>query len=59
MATEAVSNLYQSFEDKKWTLATVGTGFVSPNSDKVVFPIQTRIVLFVYVKCSFSIVGKE
>ncbi len=30
MATVAGSILYQSFEDKKWTLATVGTGIVSP-----------------------------
>ncbi len=30
MATEAGSILYQSFGDKQWTLATVGTGIVSP-----------------------------
>ncbi len=30
MATEAGSILYQSFEDKKLTLATVGAGIVSP-----------------------------
>ncbi len=30
MATKAGSILYQSFEDKKLTLATVGTSIVSP-----------------------------
>ncbi len=30
MATDASSILYQSVEDKKWTLATVGIGIVSP-----------------------------
>ncbi len=30
MAIEAGSTLYQSFEDKRWALATVGTGIVSP-----------------------------
>ncbi len=30
MATKAGSILYQSFEDKKWTLVTVGTCTTSP-----------------------------
>ncbi len=34
MATKAGSILYQSFEDKKWTLAIDGTGIVSQNSNK-------------------------
>ena len=35
MATVAEVVLYQSFEDKKWTLATVGTGVVSNNNYKI------------------------